>query len=138
MRPVKPGFPIHLHKVGQQPASTSSPYGVSLLCCPGLSFLRTFFLFLSAKAASLQAERLSASKVGRGPAPDVSPSQFQRHRCCAQLPPAFISHATSHLEGSSMFRVAALAQGRNMTSRTPRKLCHLVAMVRPRQRLAGN
>ena len=58
-------------------------------------------------------------------------SQFQRHRCCAQLPPASVSHGTSYLEGSSMFRAAALAQGRNMTSRTPRTLCHLVAIARP-------
>ena len=49
----------------------------------------------------------------------------------------YVGHDTSYLEGSSMFRAAALAQGRNMTSRTPRTLCHLVAIVRPRQRVVA-
>ena len=47
---------------------------MACLSFASLPFLRTFFFFfLSRKTASLQAERLSASKVGRGPSPDVSP-----------------------------------------------------------------
>ena len=49
---------------------------MACLSFAALPFLRRFFFFLSRKTASLLAERLSASKVGRGPSPDVSPLNF--------------------------------------------------------------
>ena len=127
LRPVKPGFHAHIHTAGQHPLVPPSPPCLS--CARSSSSCRE-------KQQVCRLRGFWPRKLSR-PFPRHVTSQFQRHRCCAQLPPAFVSHATSYLEGSSKFRAASLAQGQNMTSRTPRTLCHLGAIVRPRRRVVA-
>ena len=84
--------------VWQHSASARSPYGLSLLRCSSLSLFHAFFLPCQEKQQVCRLRGFRPRRLAvacRRPSPDVSPSQFQRHRCCAQLPPAFVSHVSA-------------------------------------------